>query len=105
MEAQARWAQKVNDRFAYKLVGSYFEADDYIATNFSTLTTIADNFNADGSVRAPGDPRGADLVNRYGEAVVVELRDGHQRRRDHARGLWVWKGACSRLASLRATWS
>ena len=71
VEAQARWAQKVNDRFAYKLVGSFFEADDYIATNFSTLTTIADNFNADGSVRAPGDPRGADLVNRYGEAVVV----------------------------------
>ncbi len=70
VEFQGRFAQKVNDRFAYKLVGSFFEADDFIATNFATLTTIADNFEADGSVRAPNDPRGADVVNRYGEAVV-----------------------------------
>ena len=71
VEAQGRWAQKVGDRFAYKLVGAYFEADEFVAANFSTLTTIADNFAADGTVRVPGDPRGADLVNRYGEAAVV----------------------------------
>ncbi len=71
VEFQGRFAQKVSDRFAYKVVGSYFEADDYVATNFATLTTIADNFEADGSVRSPLDPRGADVVNRYGEAVVL----------------------------------
>ncbi|MGB3544658.1 TonB-dependent receptor [Rubrivirga sp.] len=70
-EFQGRFAQKVSDRFAYKVVGSYFEADDFIASNFSTLTTIADNFEPDGSVRSPLDPRGADLVNRYGEAVAL----------------------------------
>jgi outer membrane receptor protein involved in Fe transport len=71
VEAQGRWAQKVGDRFAYKLVGSYFEADEFVAGNFSTLTTIADNFGPGGAVRDPADPRGADLVNRYGEAAVV----------------------------------
>ncbi len=73
-EFQGRFAQKVTDRFAYKVVGSYFEADDYVATNFSTLTTIADNFEPDGSVRAANDPRGADVVNRYGEAVLRSRR-------------------------------
>ncbi|MDT0630240.1 TonB-dependent receptor [Rubrivirga sp. S365] len=71
VEFQGRFAQKVSDRFAYKLVGSFFEADDFVATNFSTLTTIADNFEPDGSVRSPLDPRGADVVNRYGEAVAL----------------------------------
>ena len=71
VEFQGRFAQKLSDRFAYKVVGSYFEADDYVATNFSTLTTIADNFEPDGSVRSPLDPRGADVVNRYGEAVAL----------------------------------
>ena len=71
VEFQGRFAQKLGDRAAFKLVGSFFEADDFIATNFSTLSTIADNFETDGSLRAPGDPRGADLVNRYGEAAVV----------------------------------
>ena len=71
VETQARWAQRVGKRFAYKLVGSYFEADDFISANYSTLTTIPGNFEADGSVRASDDPRGADLVNRYGEVAVV----------------------------------
>ena len=71
VETQARWAQRVGKRFAYKLVGSYFEADDFISANYSTLTTIPGNFEADGSVRASDDPRGADVVNRYGEVAVV----------------------------------
>lgn len=69
-EAQGRWAQQIGDRFAYKVVGSYFEADDYIATNYSTLTTVPGNYDS-GSLRNPDDPRGADLVNRYGEVGVL----------------------------------
>lgn len=84
VEVQGRWAQKVGGRFAYKLVGSYFEADDYVGANFSTLTTVADNFEPDGSVRAPSDPRGADVVNRYGEAAVVTPATCLQRRPDGA---------------------
>ena len=89
VEAQGRWAQKVNDRFAYKLVGSYFEADDFVASNFATLTTIADNFGADGTVRAPDDPRGADLVNRYGEAAVVTPATCLQRLADNSCALTI----------------
>ena len=70
-EVQGRWAQRVGDRLAYKVVGSFFEADDYVSANYSTLSTIPGNFNADGSLRAPDDPRGADRVNRYGEVVAV----------------------------------
>ncbi|PAP74985.1 TonB-dependent receptor [Rubrivirga marina] len=70
MEAQGRWAQRVGDRFAYKVVGSYFEADDFISANYSTLTTIPGNFDG-GALRSATDPRGADLVNRYGEVAVV----------------------------------
>ena len=71
VDVQGRFAQKVGERFAFKVVGSYFEADDFIGTNFSTLSTIADNFETDGGLRSATDPRGADLVNRYGEAAVV----------------------------------
>lgn len=70
IETQARWAQRVGDRLAYKVVGSFFEADDFISTNYSTLTTIPGNYDA-GTLRTPTDARGADLVNRYGEVVVV----------------------------------
>ena len=89
VEAQGRWAQKVGDRFAYKVVGSYFEADEFVASNFATLTTVADNFGADGTVRAPGDPRGADLVNRYGEAAVVTPATCLQRLPDNSCGLTI----------------
>jgi outer membrane receptor protein involved in Fe transport len=69
-EFQGRWAQRVGDRFAYKVVGSYFEADDYISTNYATLSTIPGNYIG-GQLRSSTDPRGADLVNRYGEVEVV----------------------------------
>ena len=70
VDVQARWAQRVGDRLAYKLVGTFFEADDFISTNYATLTTVPGNY-LDGQLRSPDDPRGADLVNRYGEVEVV----------------------------------
>ena len=70
IEVQGRWAQRVNDRVAYKVVGSYFEADDFIGSNFDVLSTIPGNFDG-GALRAAGDARGADVVNRYGEVAVV----------------------------------
>lgn len=70
MEVQGRWAQRVGDRLAYKVVGSFFEADDFVSANYATLSTIPDNY-VGGQLRAADDPRGADVVNRYGEVVVV----------------------------------
>ena len=70
VEVQGRWAQRVGDRLAYKVVGSFFEADDFVSANYSTLTTIPGNYDG-GQLRSPTDPRGADLVNRYGEVAVV----------------------------------
>ena len=72
-EVQGRWAQRVGSRLAYKVVGTFFEADDYVATNFDVLSTIPGNYDG-GALRNPGDPRGADLVNRYGEVSVVTSR-------------------------------
>jgi outer membrane receptor protein involved in Fe transport len=70
LEAQARWAQRVGERFAYELVGSFFEADDFISRNYAALTTVPGNYDG-GVLRAADDPRGTDLVNRYGEVAVV----------------------------------
>ena len=70
VEFQGRWAQRVGERFAYKVVGSFFEADDYVSANFDVLSTIPGNYDG-GVLRSAADPRGADLVNRYGEVAVV----------------------------------
>ena len=74
IDAQARWAQRVGDRFAYKLVGAFFEADEFIAENYAPLTTAAVNqLGADPAegFRTADDPRGADVVSRFGETEVV----------------------------------
>ena len=70
IETQARWAQRVGKRFAYEVVGSFFEADDFVSQNYAALTTVPGNYDA-GVLRAADDPRGADLVNTYGEVAVV----------------------------------
>ena len=74
IDAQARWAQRVGGRFAYKLVGSFFEADEFIAANYDPLTNaLANQLGADASdgFRTADDPRGADVVSRFGETEVV----------------------------------
>ena len=61
-DAQLRYAQKIGERFAFKIAGGYTEATDFIADNESaTSTLIEPNNNAVGSVI------GYDAVSRFGD--------------------------------------
>ncbi|GAB2946590.1 TonB-dependent receptor [Hymenobacter coalescens] len=61
-DGQLRYAQKIGNKFAFKLVGSYLTADDWLASNEdATSRVITPNNNAAGS------PLGYDAVNRYGD--------------------------------------
>lgn len=49
------------DRMAYKIVGQYFEANDWMATSMDPQFT---------SLYGPNDPRGYDAVNMYGDIAI-----------------------------------
>ncbi|OON70789.1 TonB-dependent receptor [Hymenobacter sp. CRA2] len=63
-DGQLRYAHKIGNRLAFKLVGSYLTADDWLAKNYdATSRIITPNNNAAGS------PQGYDAVNRYGDVA------------------------------------
>lgn len=74
IDAAARVAYVPNPRWGFKFVGSYMQADDFIAQNYDVLTTIAGNIerieNGRPVFRSPDDPRGYDAVNRYGSVDI-----------------------------------
>jgi outer membrane receptor protein involved in Fe transport len=61
-DAQVRYAKKLGDKFAFKVNGSWFRADDWIANNYNA---------ASNSANPAGSPLGYDAVNRYGEISNV----------------------------------
>lgn len=61
-DGQLRYAQKIGNRFAFKLVGSYLTADDWLARNYAATSTRVTPTN-----NASGSPLGFDAVNRYGD--------------------------------------
>ena len=61
-DAQVRYAKKLGDKFAFKVNGSWFRADDWIANNYNAAST---------SANPAGSPLGYDAVNRYGEISNV----------------------------------
>lgn len=65
-DASGRYAQRLGSRFAFKVVGRYLEADEFIARNYAAQPTSVVPSN-----NPAGDPRGSDLVNRYGETDVL----------------------------------
>lgn len=65
-DVSGRYAQRVGSRFAFKVVGRYLEANEFISSNFSAQPTSVVPLN-----NPAGDPRGSDLVNRYGETAVL----------------------------------
>jgi len=68
-----RWAQKVNDRFAYKIAAQFVEAQDWLgndATNYSR-TTGTPNGQTIGGTRE-SDPN-YDGVNFYGDETTTSL--------------------------------
>ena len=58
LDGQLRYAHKITDKLAIKLNGSYFRANDWIASNYAAQTS---------STNPTGSPLGYDAVNRYGE--------------------------------------
>ncbi len=65
-DVSGRFAERIGSRFAFKLVGRYLEADEFISRNYAAQPTsvLPTNNPAD-------DPRGSDVINRYGEASVL----------------------------------
>gem|GEM_PF-571390 len=74
VDAALRLAHAPTPRLGLKFVGSYMQADDFIAQNYDVLTTIAGNVerveNGQFVFRSADDPRGYDAVNRYGSVDI-----------------------------------
>ncbi len=68
-----RWAQKVNDRFAYKIAAQFIEAQDWLgndATNYSRTTGTPNGQTISGTRES--DPN-YDGVNFYGDETTTSL--------------------------------
>ncbi|KAA9331359.1 TonB-dependent receptor [Hymenobacter busanensis] len=63
-DGQFRYAQKLGNKFAFKITGSYLTATDWLPENYdATSTRLVPTNNAVGSVQ------GYDAVNRYGDVA------------------------------------
>ncbi|RSK42682.1 TonB-dependent receptor [Hymenobacter perfusus] len=61
-DGQLRYAQKIGDKFAFKITGAYLTADDWLAQNYSATSTQVERRN-----NAEGSTLGYEAVNRYGD--------------------------------------
>ncbi|AHJ95711.1 TonB-dependent receptor [Hymenobacter swuensis] len=61
-DGQLRYAQKIGDKFAFKITGAYLTADDWLAQNYSATSTQVERRN-----NAEGSALGYEAVNRYGD--------------------------------------
>ncbi|TGE15645.1 TonB-dependent receptor [Hymenobacter elongatus] len=61
-DGQLRYAQKLGEKFAFKIVGSYTTANDWLAENNGATSTVVERRN-----NAEGSALGYDAVNRYGD--------------------------------------
>ena len=66
LDVSGRFADRIGSRFAFKLVGRYLEADEFISRNYNAQPPSVLPTN-----NPAGDPRGSDVINRYGEASVL----------------------------------
>ncbi|QIX61401.1 TonB-dependent receptor [Hymenobacter sp. BT18] len=62
LDGQLRFAKKLGEKFAFKVVGSYLTADDWLASNFSASSSKIERRN-----NPEGSGLGYDAVNRYGD--------------------------------------
>lgn len=58
LDGQVRYAKKLSEKLAFKINGSVFQANDWIANNYEANNT---------SLNPANSPLGYDAVNRYGE--------------------------------------
>ncbi|UOQ54290.1 TonB-dependent receptor [Hymenobacter cellulosivorans] len=61
-DGQLRYAQKLGEKFAFKVVGSYTTANDWLASNYSATSPLIEQRN-----NAEGSTLGYNAVNRYGD--------------------------------------
>lgn len=65
-DGQIRFAKKINDKLAFKINGSYFTANDWLANDQSAKRiTSAKNYG-------PGSAFGYDALNTYGEVSTTQ---------------------------------
>ncbi|TGE20588.1 TonB-dependent receptor [Hymenobacter aquaticus] len=61
-DGQLRYAKKLGEKFAFKVVGSYTRANDWLAENYSATSTLIERAN-----NPEGSSLGYNAVNRYGD--------------------------------------
>ncbi len=65
-DGQLRYAQRLGDKFAFKVTGAYLTADDWLASNYG-----ATSLRVDGRNNAQGSTLGYEAVNRYGDVAFT----------------------------------
>ncbi|MBT9393004.1 TonB-dependent receptor [Hymenobacter sp. NST-14] len=65
-DGQLRYAQKIGERFAFKITGAYLTADDWLASNYEATSTSVEFRN-----NARNSTLGFDAVNRYGDVAFT----------------------------------
>lgn len=68
-----RWAQKITDKFAFKIAGQYIEAKDWVAYDSSNYDLPNQNFKTTGGGRN-SDPA-YNGVNLYGDEYISQIPD------------------------------
>ncbi|WP_280640553.1 TonB-dependent receptor [Hymenobacter volaticus] len=61
-DGQLRYAKKLTERLAFKVVGSYLTADDWLTSNYAATSQLVERRN-----NAEGSNLNYDAVNRYGD--------------------------------------
>ncbi|UYZ62073.1 TonB-dependent receptor [Hymenobacter weizhouensis] len=61
-DGQLRYAQKLGEKFAFKITGAYLTANDWLPSNYSATSTRVQRLN-----NPEGSGFGYDAVNRYGD--------------------------------------
>ncbi len=69
---QLRWAQKVSDKFAFKLGGAYVEATDWVANDYRDYDRLGTTGGLKNGTRST-DPN-YDGVNVYGDETTADIR-------------------------------
>lgn len=67
-----RWAQKVSDKFAYKVTAEYVKAQDWLARDYRNYKRVGTNGQIVNGTRET-DPN-YDGINVYGDETTIDLR-------------------------------
>jgi len=67
-----RWAQKVSDKFAYKITAEYIKAQDWLARDYRNYKRVGTNGDIVTGTRET-DPN-YDGINVYGDETTIDLR-------------------------------